>query len=130
MPQTDFITETPVNPHFALKTVFSHFGHRTNRIANARLSEAYFGNSRGVMKRLMMWKSWTLDAPSGVKLRYLRYVLWNTLLGEAGCVVSPSSQTHYHVDFTLQFAAIQHTPNDSDRSCGWLRDCRPGCILR
>ena len=102
-----------MNPHFARKTVFSHFGHRTNRIANVRLSEAYFGNSRGVMKGLMMRKSWTLDWSSVAKLGYLRYVLWNTLLGEAGCVVSPSSQTHHHVDFALQFAAVQRTRNDS-----------------
>jgi len=78
----------------------------------------------------MMWKSWTVDSSSAAKQGYLRYVLWNTLLGEAGCVVSPSSRTHYHVDFALQFAAIQRDPYGSNRSCGWLRDCRPGRILR
>jgi hypothetical protein len=57
------------------------------------------------MKRLMMWKSWTLDWSSAT-LGYLRYVLWNTLLGEAGCVVSPSSQTYSYADFAPQFAAV------------------------
>ena len=118
-----------MNPHFARKTVFSHSGIARivlQTLGFQKLTLVTHGGHEALDDEEKLDTGFVVSS----KQRYLRYVLWNTLLGEAGCVVSPSSQTHSHVDFAPQFAAIQSTRSDSNRRCEWFRNCRPGRILR
>ena len=102
-----------MNPHFARKTVLSHSG-----IARIVLQTLGFQKltlvTHGGHEALDDVEKLDAGLVINSKLGYLRYVLWNTLLGEAGCVVSPSSQTHHHAHFTPQLAAGQSTRNDSN----------------